>query len=467
MSAITISKKWDEQKLEDLASQFSACIKAKKYSLAGDLLLYQKYFPLKFIINKCFVPILAKDFIKERNAKPFFIWLTSACGNIIIPRLFIAALGNKAAFAYVLELSEEVYKNTKVIQKCFRNIIKYGCVAHCRMLIKKLSEKNISIQPILVSSTKEQPPIFLETIWQKQWEIFQAFIRAVPTLDSCFSYGNTFGNTLLHEICKGGFIVPLYKLLSHMGESARRVINLENGEKITSLMYSIEAGNPEFVACLIGNGADFTQACEGVTPIQYAKSIKDEQIISLLSQAMLGDFDVAEDILKDSELGKQIRYRKEEGIKLCIAEFINGKDISVNHVRISKIIRSGWIDPNLVIDKEGNTLACFAAQYDLIDIAQLLVDQKADFSIANSELKTPAMLAAKYGSLHVLLLLIEQVPQYFIHKESQQSRSALEYMFETLITFKEEAEKQHQKGFKEGQQAQLKKSVYSINGRNK
>lgn len=450
MSGIVTCINTEERNI--LASQFSACINMDKYGLAGDL-LFEKKLPKKFVIDKCFIPVLEKDFQKVPMAKRFFIWLSNACGNTIMPHLLVTALRNKEAFSYLLDHSEEILKNTEVIQKCFRKIVKKGYVFQCRALIKKLSEKNISIQSIIGSSKDEQLPIFLEPIKQKTWDIFQEFIAAVPSLDPCFSDGNT----LLHEITAAGYIVPLYKVFVFIKELAHETINMENNKKRTPLMNAIETGNSDIVEFLIANGADFTEKRGEITPLEFAQTVADNRIIVIIRNALFGDFEISRDITKDSPLGQKMIRKKEEGMKLCVAEFLQGDNISVNIVAITKLLQEGWVNPNLVCDEKGNTLACFAAAYDLIDIVELLAKGEADFTIANSDRKTPFMLAAKYGCVKVLEFFARNFPYEFISKNHLNSKNAIDYMIETMKFLQKEAKEQYDIGYKEGLASNFKK----------
>lgn len=408
-SSISIIKSSIEEQ-NILASQFQMCINAGKYRLAGDLLI-ERNLPKKFIVDNCFIPLLNQDFEKKPTAKRFFIWLLKGYEHILIPRLFIAALKNVEAFSYLLDHSDEILKNTEVIKKCFRKIIKFGYIGSCKALINKLSEKNISIQQILITAKDKQLPIFLETIKRKTWDIFQEFVQAVPTLEPCFPDGNT----LLHEIAMSGFIVPLYRVFAYKKKLAREKINVENDKKQTPLMYAIVGGNSDVVEFLIANGANFTKKRGGATPFEFAQANANDRITIILHNALFGDFEISQDITKDTPLGQKMMRRKEAGIKLCIEQYVMDETIE-DITPIIKLIEEGWIDPNLVCDKDGNTLACFAATYNLVGLCELLVEKGADFFIANNEKKTPIRLAKELSCYEVLAFFTEQFPQEFTRK---------------------------------------------------
>ncbi len=234
-------------------------------------------------------------------------------------------------------------------------------------------------------------------------EIVQALIGAGVNLN----FADKNKNTPLHLAIEKGHLEIAQALID-----AKAEVNMADKQGKTPLHLAIEKGYLEIAHALIDAKADLNIVDEnGNTPLHLVIEKGHLKIVEVLikkelelrqireSESKMQDDEILSDILlpmNDAQLQSTLDSFYDNYLNINTANAL-GKTplhlaIEKGHLEIAQAIIDAKAEVNMA-DKQGNTPLHLACEKGHVEIAQALIDAKAEVNIANNNGKTPLELA--------------------------------------------------------------------------
>ena len=164
------------------------------------------------------------------------------------------------------------------------------------------------------------------------------------------------------------------------------VINIQNNNGLTALMFASLCGNYQVFELLLSKNPDINiQNNDGVTALMFASCYGHHQVVELL-------------LSKDPDIEIQDYY----GVTALILASANG------YHQVVELLLSN--DADIYFQNNGWTVLMFASFYGHHQVVEILLSKNPDINIQNNDGWTALMFACCYGHYQVVELLLSKDP---------------------------------------------------------
>nr|XP_042907959.1 uncharacterized protein LOC107440000 [Parasteatoda tepidariorum] len=229
-------------------------------------------------------------------------------------------------------------------------------------------------------------------------------VKFLMNENASLNVANEIGSKPVHVAVQAGHL----HIVKHFLQCDEKLLTERGCSNNTLLHYAAQAGETEIAKYLIEKGADVNESGDdGVRPIHLASKFGFEEVLKvLLNNGAIYDCNL------DAFPMTPLLFTHKEGVRkiLMLTKEIFDSVKSNNVTKVKSLIDKGAC---INAKDSGNaTLLHYAAWKGLVDIIQILLQNKANPNIVGKNNSTPLHYASKSGNIKVVKILLENGATY-------------------------------------------------------